>query len=79
MIPADVRVLELKTVTLKVEQPILTGEVNPVSKYTDAIDTENAIIADKSNMLFSGTLVANGSTIGVVTATGMKTEIGKIQ
>ena len=48
-------------------------------KTTEPIDIENAKITDKKNYLFSSTLVANGSAIGVVISTGMQTELGIIQ
>ncbi|CAD8072999.1 unnamed protein product [Paramecium primaurelia] len=78
-IPADLRMVELKTITLKTDQSILTGEVNPVNKTTDPVVKDKAAVQDKINFLFSGTLVSNGTAIGIVCCTGMKTEIGKIQ
>eukprot|EP00331_Platyophrya_macrostoma_P034737 CAMPEP_0176439360 /NCGR_PEP_ID=MMETSP0127-20121128/19894_1 /TAXON_ID=938130 /ORGANISM="Platyophrya macrostoma, Strain WH" /LENGTH=1040 /DNA_ID=CAMNT_0017823609 /DNA_START=27 /DNA_END=3149 /DNA_ORIENTATION=- len=78
-IPADMRLLEIKTTSLKVEQSALTGESQPVGKYPDVIKKADAVITEKLNLLFSATLVATGTAIGVVFATGMSTEIGKVQ
>ncbi|CAD8101390.1 unnamed protein product [Paramecium sonneborni] len=78
-IPADLRMVDLKTITLKTDQSILTGEVNPVNKTTDPVLKDQAAVQDKINFLFSGTLVSNGTAIGIVCNTGMRTEIGKIQ
>ena len=69
-IPADMRLLEIKTTSLKVEQSALTGESQPVSKYPDTIRKPDAVITEKLNILFSATLVATGTAIGVVFATG---------
>lgn len=71
--------LELKTVTFKTDQAILTGESNPVNKDVNPIKkTTDVGISDKSCYLFSGTLVNNGCAIAIVVETGMTTEIGKI-
>ncbi|GBG32097.1 Calcium-transporting ATPase, endoplasmic reticulum-type [Hondaea fermentalgiana] len=78
-VPADCRVAELKTTTLRAEQSALTGESVSVSKSEDKIDKEDCEIQSKSNMLFSGTMLANGHAICIVTGTGMSTEMGKIQ
>lgn len=79
-IPADLRMVELKTITLKADQSILTGESDPVNKTINPIaKTTNVGVLDKINYLFSGTLINNGTAIAVVVYTGMKTEIGKIQ
>lgn len=77
-IPADIRVTRILSTTLKVDQAILTGESLSVLKHTDPIPDTAAVNQDKTNMLFSGTNVAAGKAIGVVVATGTKTEIGKI-
>lgn len=73
--------IELQTITLKADQSILTGEADPVSKTVQAIEAkkEEAVIQDKINYLFSGTLINNGTANAVVVSTGMQTEIGKIQ
>ena len=82
MIPADCRIIELKTTTFGVEQASLTGESVVVFKEKEQIDDHgkrDAVIQDKYNMTFSGTTCASGEAIGVVQATGMSTEFGQIQ
>ncbi|KAM7276172.1 hypothetical protein ACFE04_018038 [Oxalis oulophora] len=78
-VPADMRVLGLKTSTLRLEQSSLTGEAMPVLKGTDPIVMEDCELQAKENMVFAGTTVVNGSCICIVTSTGMNTEVGKIQ
>ena len=73
-IPADIRLLE--TANLKIDEASLTGESEPVTKQTGRI--KEAILAEQKNMVFRGTHVAYGHGIGVVTATGMRTELGGI-
>lgn len=74
-VPADLRLIEARS--LRVEEAALTGESVPVDKASDPV-ASNAALGDRSSMLFSGTLVAAGTGRGVVVATGMATEIGKI-
>lgn len=78
-IPADLRLIQLKTTTLRIEQSQLTGESQSVSKDLDPIKDEGCVIQAKTNLLFSSTTVSNGACVGVVVATGMSTEIGNIQ
>ncbi|XP_062448258.1 sarcoplasmic/endoplasmic reticulum calcium ATPase 3 isoform X2 [Rhea pennata] len=78
-VPADVRIIEIKSTTLRVDQSILTGESVSVIKHTDPIPDPRAVNQDKKNMLFSGTNIAAGKAVGVVIATGVYTEIGKIR
>lgn len=66
--PADMRILEIKTTSLRVDQSALNGESDPASKYTAVIDDPDAKITE--NILYSATLVATGTAIGVVFATG---------
>ena len=74
-VPADMRIIECNSI--KVEEASLTGESLPVSKFADAIDEDTAL-ADRKNMLYSGSSVVYGRGEGVVTAIGMDTELGKI-
>ncbi len=74
-IPADCRVVE--EMNLKADESILTGESLPVRKHAARID-KDAPVAERNNMLFSGTTVVYGRCKAVVVATGMKTEFGKI-
>ncbi|MEV7974066.1 HAD-IC family P-type ATPase [Cellulomonas sp. NPDC089187] len=75
-VPADLRLLS--ATGLQVDEAALTGESVPAAKDPRAVDAR-AGIGDRSSMLYSGTLVATGTGIGVVVATGGDTEIGRIQ
>ncbi|MBM3897783.1 MAG: cation-translocating P-type ATPase [Thaumarchaeota archaeon] len=74
-IPADSRIIE--SANLQVNEAPLTGESVPVSKIIASL-TEETSLADRTNMLFSGTTITYGRGKAVVIATGMKTEFGKI-
>ncbi|KVI12001.1 Cation-transporting P-type ATPase [Cynara cardunculus var. scolymus] len=76
-IPADMRVLNLISSTLRVEQGSLTGESEAVSKTTKPVPEESDIQGKKC-MVFAGTTVVNGNCICLVTDIGMNTELGKV-
>uniref|UniRef100_H3BDY4 Calcium-transporting ATPase n=1 Tax=Latimeria chalumnae TaxID=7897 RepID=H3BDY4_LATCH len=78
-VPADIRITTIKSTTLRVDQSILTGESVSVIKHNEPVPDPRAVNQDKKNMLFSGTNIASGKAIGIVIATGVKTEIGKIR
>lgn len=66
------------SVTLRTNQSALTGESHPSQKDTKEVAKKQAVIQEKTNTIFGGTTVVNGQGIGVVVATGMKSEFGKI-
>ncbi len=74
-IPADIRLIE--AVSLEAIEASLTGESLPVKKQTNKLN-KGINLAERTNMLFSGTIISRGKGKGIVTATGMNTEIGKI-
>lgn len=74
-IPADLRLIEVAGLTI--EEAILTGESVPVRKALEPVAAD-ASLGDRASMAFSGTMVAEGTGQGVVTATGNSTEIGRI-
>ncbi|CAL8089225.1 unnamed protein product [Calicophoron daubneyi] len=78
-VPADMRIIQIMSTTLRVDQSILTGESVSVIKFTEAVPDLRAVNQDKKNMLFSGTNIASGKAVGVVVGTGLATEIGKIR
>jgi Ca2+-transporting ATPase len=73
---ADLRIVEQKN--LKVEEAFLTGESFPVEKNESEILRDDLPIHDRKNIVFSGSTVVYGRGKGVVFATGVNTEIGKI-
>ena len=75
-IPADLRIIE--AVNLKSQESSLTGESVPVEKNTEAIKDTEIGVGDRTNMLFSSSLVTYGRGKGIVVETGMTTEVGKI-
>jgi Ca2+-transporting ATPase len=74
-VPADVRLLE--SANLSVNESALTGESVPVEKQPAPL-SEDALIAERVNMLFMSTIINSGRAMGVAVLTGMETEIGKI-
>ena len=74
-VPADLRLLRCKN--LRITEAALTGESVPVNKHTEAV-LAHAPTGDRQCMAYSGTLVATGQGMGVVVATGVRTEIGQI-
>jgi len=76
IVPADARVIE--SAQLKVEEAALTGESVATEKSAHALHDELLPLGDRKNMVYKGTFVVNGRGTGVVVATAMETEIGKI-
>lgn len=74
--PADIRLVE--SFSLKVDESALTGEAVPVEKQTGIIEEEDVALGDRINTGFMSTVVTYGRGKGIVYATGMKTEMGKI-
>ena len=75
IVPADLRLVEADG--LRVSEAALTGESVPVAKTPERAEGGRQV-GDQTNMVFKGTSVSNGSGIGVVVATGMDTELGRI-
>ncbi len=76
LIPADCRIL--RSANLKVREAALTGEAAGVEKNAEALEDRELPLGDRRNMLYMGTVVAYGRGAGVVTATGMASELGNV-
>lgn len=75
-VPADLRLLESRN--LQIDESLLTGESLPVSKNHEDILKADTPVADRSNMAFTGTLVTTGRAVGVISHTGIHTQLGQI-
>lgn len=75
-IPADLRIVQ--AINLKVQESALTGESIPIEKNVNTILDEKTSLGDRKNMAFSSSMVTYGRGKGIVVATGMNTEVGKI-
>jgi magnesium-transporting ATPase (P-type) len=74
--PADARLVEARDV--RADEAALTGEAVPAAKHSSTV-TRDAPLGDRHNMLHAGSVVVAGRAVAVVTATGIRTEIGRIQ
>jgi Ca2+-transporting ATPase len=74
-VPADARILD--ETALQAVEASLTGESQPVNKVAVPVNPESAL-ADRANMAFMGTIISYGNCLAIVTATGKRTELGKI-
>lgn len=74
-VPADLRLLQCRE--LQIDESALTGESLPVGKFTEPLP-HNTLLADRTNMAYSSTLVTFGNGLGIVVETGDRTEIGLI-
>ncbi|MDP2419962.1 cation-translocating P-type ATPase [Sediminibacterium sp.] len=76
IVPADLRLVEIFAISI--DESSLTGESSAVHKKVNIIANKDISLGDQLNMAFKGTLVTGGRAVGLVVATGMNTELGKI-
>ena len=76
IVPADLRLLEAEE--LQADESALTGESTTVQKSSEVLHGDDLPVGDRTNLAFKGTLVTRGRALGLVVATGMHTELGRI-
>lgn len=77
-VPADLRVVEIKSIALQAGQAALTGESVSVQKTTRQMGADVTILQDQKNILFASTTITSGNAVGVVAYTGMHTALGNV-
>ncbi len=75
LVPADARLLSAQE--LRVNEATLTGEAAAVDKHPDPVPSD-AVLAERSSMLYAGTAVSSGEAVAVVTAAGDASELGQL-
>src|SRR5262249_39192645 len=76
-VPADGRLIAVRA--LQADESALTGESLAVAKSLEPVAAHDAAVADRTNMVYAGTVVADGAGEAIVTATGKRTELGRIR
>lgn len=77
IVPADLRLVS--GLNLSTDEALLTGESVPISKHSDIVlDDADVSLGDRVNMVYSASTITRGRGTGIVTATGMNTEVGQI-
>ena len=76
VVPADLRLAE--TAALRSDEALLTGESVPIDKDADGKVSGDAVVSDRVNMVFKGAIITRGRGVGIVEATGMASELGRI-
>jgi Ca2+-transporting ATPase len=76
IVPADIRLLEAENIL--VDESSLTGESVPVDKHSNRLNTFDLPIGERQNLVFKSSIFSRGAAKGVVVATGLDTEIGRI-
>lgn len=75
-VPADIRLITSNN--LMVDESLLTGESVAVEKKAIHLEEDNLHLAERTNMLFAGSVITSGRGVGIVVETGLNTEVGKI-
>lgn len=76
IVPADLRLLNMDE--LQVDESALTGESHPVNKHSECLKENDLPVADRKNIVFKNSLITRGRGQGVVVATALDTEVGRI-
>lgn len=76
IVPADIRLIRAEQ--LEIQEAALTGESEAVRKQADHVEAAKAVLGERRNMAFMGTVVVRGQAEGIVVDTGMETEMGRI-